>query len=87
MAWHIFSATFYVEDEWPSHWISKRIRSAITYYKAMPEEFYTWSGLPPVTPNNVEKWLQAVKKSLCKTRTHVQEYFSGSGRLSLSAIC
>ena len=50
-------------------------------YRAIPEEFYTTTGLCPVTPENFPQWFSRSKgKGL---RWHAWEIFSGSGRLSL----
>lgn len=50
-------------------------------YKAIPEEFYTTTGLCPVTPENFPQWFSKARgKGL---RWHAWEIFSGSGRLSL----
>eukprot|EP00435_Cladocopium_sp_Y103_P056006 s391_g18.t1 len=50
-------------------------------YKAMPEEFYSKTGLRPVTPKNFKRWFQRTRgKGL---RWHAWELFSGTGRLSL----
>ena len=50
-------------------------------YRAIPEEFYTTTGLCPVTPSNFSQWFAKAKgKGL---RWHAWEIFSGSGRLSL----
>ena len=50
-------------------------------YRAMPEEYYTRSGLRPITPKNFRKWFNQAKGK--KLRWHFWEIFSGSGRLSL----
>ena len=50
-------------------------------YRAMPEEYYTRSGLRPITPWNFRKWFDQAKGK--KLRWHFWEIFSGSGRLSL----
>ena len=50
-------------------------------YKAMPEEFYSKTGLRPVTPSNFKRWFQRNRgKGL---RWHAWELSSGTGRLSL----
>ncbi len=50
-------------------------------YRAIPEEFYSTTGLCPVTPENFKQWFSKAKgKGL---RWHAWEIFSGSGRLSL----
>ena len=50
-------------------------------YKAIPEEFYTRTGLRPVTPWNFRKWFE--KSRGRGTKWHFWEIFSGTGRLSL----
>lgn len=50
-------------------------------YQAMPEEFYTRSGLKLITPKNFPKWFKHAKGRQLKW--HFWELFSGSGRLSL----
>ena len=50
-------------------------------YKAIPEEYYTTTGLHPVTPHNFKDWFaQAKGRGL---QWHAWEICSGSGRLSL----
>ena len=50
-------------------------------YRALPEEFYTKTGMAPITPKNFNKWFNRTKgKGL---RWHFWEMFSGTGRLSL----
>ena len=51
-------------------------------YRAMPEEFYTKTGRRPVTPENVEKWLDEVVAKHPQPSWHFVELYSGSGRLS-----
>ena len=53
-------------------------------YKAIPEEFYTKSGLTPVTPKNFDSWFKRVRGR--GLRWHFWELFSGSGRLSLTLL-
>ena len=50
----------------------------------MPEELYTESVLPVITPHNVVLWLKAVLGA--KVRVLLQEFMSGSGRLSLGVF-
>ena len=50
----------------------------------MPEEYYTRTGLKPVTPKNFTKWFMHAKGK--KLRWHFWEVFSGSGRLSLTML-
>ena len=51
-----------------------------TYYKAMPEQFYSGSNLPVVTPSNVKAWIEQM---LADSHTaDVAEVFSGSSALT-----
>mgnify|MGYP001305146696 CR=1 FL=1 len=74
----------YSEDCFPDYhekehkdWLKQR-------YKAIPEEFYTRSGLEVVTPDNFEEWLTQHKD--LQAAWAFQEQWSGSGRLSLTAL-
>ena len=50
-------------------------------YRALPQEFYSKTGMRPVTPKNFNKWFARTRgKGL---RWHCWELFSGTGRLSL----
>ena len=53
-------------------------------YKAIPEEFYTKSGLRPVTPKNFKRWFNMARGR--GLRWHFWELCSGSGRLSLTLL-
>ena len=53
-------------------------------YKAIKEEFYTRTGHKPVTPYNFKKWMAKMKGRGVKW--HFWEWFSGSGRLSLTML-
>ena len=53
-------------------------------YRAIPEEYYTKSGLRPITPNNFQKWFSRAKGRGLKW--HFWEVCSGSGRLSLTLL-
>ena len=52
-------------------------------YKAMPEQFYTQTGLPVVTPENFDAFMAAHKDF--NTTWDLQERCSGSGSLSAQA--
>ena len=68
----------YKEDQLPPGTDESKLRKR---YKAIPEEFYTTTGLCPVTPENFSQWFSKARgKGL---RWHAWEIFSGSGRLSL----
>ena len=47
-----------------------------TRYRAIPEEFYTRSGLRPIGPHNFQKWFAKARGS--GLRWHFWEWFSGS---------
>ena len=67
----------YTEDVFPDgvdHTVLKK------KYKSMPEEYYTRSGLRPITPWNFKSWFQQARGK--RLRWHFWELFSGSGRLS-----
>ena len=80
---------FYTEEDFPSYtgdtfpegFDDARLRKK---YKAIPEEYYTRTGLKPVTPKNFPKWFMQAKGK--KLRWHFWEVFSGSGRLSLTML-
>eukprot|EP00435_Cladocopium_sp_Y103_P052779 s971_g16.t1 len=71
----------YKEDMLPDGHDVTRLRKK---YRAMPEEYYTRTGLKPVTPKNFPKWFMHAKGK--KLRLHFWEVFSGSGRLSLTML-
>ena len=68
----------YTEDVFPEESDQSALRKK---YKSMPEEYYTRSGLRPITPWNFKSWFQQARGK--KLRWHFWELFSGSGRLSL----
>ncbi|CAE7923876.1 unnamed protein product, partial [Symbiodinium necroappetens] len=74
----------YGGDTFPSHWSEEQRATTARHYKAIPEEFYTKSGRRPITPDNMDAWLAAVKRR--RLRLHAWEWFSGSGRLSLCLL-
>ena len=70
----------YMVDDFPENLDESYMQKLKKHYKAIPEEFYTKSGLRPVRPENFNKWFSRMKgKGL---RWHFWEWFSGSGRLS-----
>ena len=71
----------YSGDQFPSHWEESRKRKTAKYYKAIPEEFYSQTGRRPVTPSNMQKWMDHCGGH--GLRFQAWEWFSGSGRLSL----
>ena len=70
----------YTVDDFPENLDESYMQKLKKRYRAIPEEFYTKSGLRPVRPENFNKWFSRMKgKGL---RWHFWEWFSGSGRLS-----
>ena len=55
-------------------------------YRALPEEFYTQSGLPVITPDNMHDFIKHMKENGHIFIFDLQELCSGSGRLSLTAF-
>ena len=53
------------------------------YYKAMPDEFYSQSSLPVVTPALARDWASVMRAEF---RIDLVEHMSGSGRLSLYCL-
>ena len=50
----------------------------------MPEDFYTWTCLPVVTPDNAAQWTEHILKNFVDhSQLHFQEYMSGSSRMTL----
>ena len=78
-----WSTDYYSGDSFPTHWSEERVKLATEKYPAMPEEYYTTTGYPVVTPDNFEKFLEAHRDY--HVRWDLQERCSGSGRLSASA--
>lgn len=68
-----YNGDIFPEDVEKSHLAKK--------YRAMPEEYYTRTGLRPITPKNFRKWFDQAKGK--KLRWHFWEIFSGSGCLRL----
>lgn len=82
--WCKFFSSGYESDIWPRHWDDRRCQNASRYYKAMPELFYSGTGLGVVRPENVMAWV-----SVCKdvgVSPLLQECMSGSGKLSLFVV-
>ena len=77
-------------DSWPDHWGGKRRVDADRYYKALPECFYQMTSLLVVTPTNAKQWLQRISALKLTNKLHhhldLQEYFSGSSRLSFTGF-
>ena len=70
-------------ERFPDQWDSKKTQAMAVKYESMPEEFYTKSGLPIVTPQNFDKFMLAHAAS--DITWDLQERCSGSGRLSIQA--
>ena len=73
-----WSSTPYIEDTFPPTADKAKLNRR---YKAIPEEYYTKTGLHPVTPQNFNIWFAKAKGR--GLRWHAWEICSGSGRLSL----
>ena len=82
--WRSFKSEVYSVsgDQWPKHWMKAKCQEASKYYRAMPEEFYTFSGLPVVTADNLAEWAA----HMLVPSFDALEVFSGSGRLSKVAF-
>jgi hypothetical protein len=72
---------YYTEDMLPENVDHAKLNKR---YKAIKEEFYTRTGQKPVTPSNFKKWMAKMKGRGIKW--HFWEWFSGSGRLSLTML-
>ena len=71
-------------ERFPEYWSEDQLRKMTEKYEAMPEEFYSTSGLPIVTPDNFDAFMTAhVAESIT---WDLQERCSGSGRLSAQAL-
>ena len=55
--WAELSGHQYKHDVWPEHFSRQQCVYYDNYYKAMPEEFYTKTQLPVMTPFNVSQFL------------------------------
>ena len=73
-----WSSTPYTEDTFPPTADRAKLNRR---YKAIPEEYYTKTGLHPVTPQNFNTWFAKAKGR--GLPWHAWEICSGSGRLSL----
>ena len=71
----------YREDLLPEGVDEKKLKKR---YQAIPEEYYSKSGLRPITPSNFHRWFSCARKRGLKW--HFWEVFSGSGRLSLTLL-
>ena len=73
----------YHEDMFPQHLPLAERQLLASKYTALPAEFKSKTGDEVVTPDNFDKWF-ATHINL-SVRWVLQEQFSGSGRLSLTA--
>ena len=71
------------EELLPPHLSKDKASQLHRDYKAMPEEFYTRTELPVITPENIDDYVDLLKRS---PRANFQERCSGSSRLSLFAL-
>jgi len=71
----------YREDQLPEGVDVKKLSKR---YQAIPEEYYSKSGLRPITPSNFHRWFGMARKR--GLRWHFWEVFIGSGRLSLTLL-
>lgn len=74
----------YKGDQLPTHHTESQKLESAKRYKNIPEEFYTKSKLKVVTPENYQSWFAAHKD--LKITWILQEQFSGSGRVSITAF-
>ena len=70
----------YQNDTWPSTLSPKEQQNLSRYYRAMPEEFYSTTGLPVIGPDNLSAWLTAVEPFGTPA---MQEFMPCSSRLTL----
>ncbi|CAK8996615.1 1-alkyl-2-acetylglycerophosphocholine esterase [Durusdinium trenchii] len=74
----------YVQDVLPAEHDHLDVLKLNKRYKAIPEEYYSKSGLTPVTPGNFKAWFSKTRGR--GLRWHAWELCSGSGRLSLCLL-
>ncbi len=84
-AWKTVTGSPYTDDLFPKTFTDEDYKVHASKYKNIPEEFYTFSGLPVITPENAQDWIDKVSKVV--KDLHFQEFMSGSGRLSWGAYC
>ena len=79
-AWRLLDIpTWTGENLWPEDLSEAQVKKLEHDYQAMPEEFYTRTGLPVITPTVVEKFLTLYEGQ----SFHWHELCSGSGRTSV----
>ena len=64
-------------NQWSQDLTKEIVSQLDEMYENIPEEFYSESQLPVITPDNFEEYLQMVKRH---GPMHFQERCSGSGR-------
>ena len=77
--WQNIEGNTYVHDIFPESLPDAEIKQLKTKYAKLPEQFYTCSRLPVVTPLNVNQWLS---DALQDNFIEFQEVLSGSSMLS-----
>ena len=81
--WHRLRGDHYLTDIFPTNFTDAEGKYFASKYKDIPEEFYTFTGLPVVTPHNINGWISIMTHF---PTTDLQEFCSGSGRLSLGSL-
>ena len=84
--WRRFKADRYQQDQYPMYIDGPEKHRLNKVYRALPEEFYTQSGLPVITPDNMHDFIKHMKENGHIFIFDLQELCSGSGRLSLTAF-
>ena len=79
--WHAFSAEVYTKDKSDSKLVD--LIGVKRKLQKIPEDFYTRTGLPVITPENFPRWLTELVQ---KQTMLFQELMSGSGRLSYAGF-
>ena len=74
----------YEGDEFPQHFDEKKKHELKKKYRALPDIFYTKTGLPVISPSTIRTWLRRWAPVACFT-VLLWEMCSGSGRLSYTA--
>ena len=58
VVWRRFKADRYRGDQYPTYIEGSDRRRLNKVYRALPEEFYTQTGLPVITPFNIREFLK-----------------------------
>ena len=77
--WKNFDGDPYAQDKFDKK--LNNVSEVKRKLQKIPEEFYTYTGLPVIIPSNFTPWLAEVVQD---NSVMLQELMSGSGRLSLS---